>query len=241
MPRALLISLRDSHDAMARHEAQCFCTMARLEADELDVHFMVDGRPADELLEGYDAIFFGGSGAYSVLDDTEWIRATVPVMLRVIDRGLPAWASCFGFQGLALALGGRVVHDESRTEMGSTLLHLTAQGELDPLFGTLPTSFWAQEGHQDHVVDLPPGVTQLARGDGVHAQGFRVDGKPFWASQFHPELVLAATLERFFHYAEHYMDPSELDSRLQVLVGGQDTPQVGELLARLVRGHWHTP
>jgi len=235
-PKALLVSLRDPHDAMAAHERRCFADNARIPLEHLDVHFMVHG-PLEPGFSRYDAVFFGGSGAYSVLDDIQWIRAGMEALQRVVDARVPAWASCFGFQGLAVALGGEVRRDDDATEMGSTLLHLTPEGARDPLMRSLPASFWAQEGHHDRVTVLPEGVVRLAYGDVCPEQAFKVDGAPFWASQFHPELTIQATVDRFHHYREHYFEgpPEAADQVLHQLQSGEETQAVCELLAMLPR------
>lgn len=232
-PRVLLISLRDPHDDMALHEAQCFADQADLPLENLHVHPMAEGRP--DLGAGWDAVLFGGSGAYSVLDDVAWIREGTRLVLEVIDRRLPSFASCFGFQAAALALGGTVNHDRDRAEIGSTVLHRTAAGAVDPLFSVLPDTFDAQEGHHDHVDVLPEGVDWLVRGDAIPHQALRVRGAPFWATQFHPELTARTTLDRFYHYGEHYLDPDEADEILARIAAGRDTPELAELLRQVVR------
>lgn len=237
-PRALLVSLRDPHDAMAAHERACFALHAEVPVDHIDLHFMVEGPLHLSHATHYDGVFFGGSGAYSVLDDIHWIREGMVALQRVLDARVPSWASCFGFQGLAVALGGEVRRDDDATEMGSTLLDLTPAGVDDPLMGALPAQFWAQEGHHDRVTRIPPGVTELARGTVCPEQAFRVDGAPFWASQFHPELAKKHTIERFHHYRAHYFEgpPAEADAVLAELEAGLETDGVPQLLARLLRG-----
>jgi GMP synthase (glutamine-hydrolysing) len=235
MPRTLLVSLRDPGDPMAAHERMCFAEAARLSEDDVSLHPMMGGRPHRDQLTGVDAVFFGGSGAYSVLDDTAWIREAIEVMLEVIDLGVPSYASCFGFQGLALALGGEVINDEARMEMGSTRVHLTPAGLADPLFKHLPPSPWVQQGHHDRVSRLPPGVDLLVAGDVCYEQAFRVTGKPFWASQFHPELDRRRTLDRFHHYRSFYLEEADAEARLAQLMQGEETAEVRELLARVAR------
>lgn len=234
-PRALLISLRDPHDPMALQEQRCFAERSALATASVDVHFMADGRPDRGKLRSHDAIFFGGSGAYSVLDDVSWIKDGMNTVLDVVEERIPAWASCFGFQGLALALGGEVIRDDDRQELGAYPIDLTSEGSGDPITSVLPTTFWAQEGHHDHVMKLPAGVTLLAAGRGIVNQALRVDGTPFYASQFHPELTVQTTIERFVHYASLYSAPGTSDSVIEMLRAGTDTPEMGELLARLVR------
>lgn len=234
-PRALLISLRDPSDAMAEQEHVCFAERSALPLDAIDVHPMADGRPDRGRLRAYDAVFFGGSGAYSVLDDVPWIRHGLEACLEVVDLRVPAFASCFGFQGLAMALGGEVVRDDARQELGACALELTPAGCADPVLGCLPPTFWAQEGHHDHVVELPGGVTLLATGRSVENQAFKVDGAPFWASQFHPELTTGRTIERFRYYAALYSAPGTADAIVAVLESGADTPEMAGVLARVVR------
>jgi GMP synthase (glutamine-hydrolysing) len=234
-PKALLVSLRDPHDPMAEQERRCFATRAALPLDHLDLHPMALGRPDRARLRTYDGIFFGGSGAYSVLDDVEWIKEGMRLCVDVVEERIPAFASCFGFQGLALVLGGEVVRDDDRQELGVFELELTDAGVADPVLGGLPRRFWAQEGHHDHVMKLPPGVTLLATGSGTYNQAFKVDGAPFWASQFHPELTVESTVERFLYYAALYAAPGTADTVVAQLRSGRDTPEMGEVLARLVR------
>ena len=229
-PRVLLVSLRDRHDPMAAHELECF--RQRAELDELHAHSMVDGHPD---LSGFDAVLFGGSGAYSVLDDHEWIRDSVRVLLEVVDKRIPSGASCFGFQGRAMARGGDVLHDNDLAEMGSVQLATTEHAASDPVFSVLPARFWAQEGHHDHVMGLPKGVTRMVVGTSIVNQAFRVDGAPFWASQFHPELTRETTLDRFHYYADHYLKPEERQPILARISRGEDTPEVAQLLVRATR------
>lgn len=218
---------------MTSHEVRCFADHLGVAAAAIEVHSMPHGRP---VLDGSDLVLFGGSGAYSVLDHVEvrWIAEAIDVLVEVVDRRIPAWASCFGFQGLALALGGEVNHDTERLEMGSVYMHLTEAGQRDPVFGTLPGSFWAQQGHQDHVDRLPSGVQLMAFGDNVQNQAFKVEGAPFWAAQFHPELTVQTTMDRARHYGGKYMGDEERDAVLRRLAAGADTPEVGSLLAKLL-------
>lgn len=222
---------------MAAHERRCFAEAAGVPIENIQMHFMQDGRPTrGEFMTG-EAVFFGGSGAYSVLDDHPWIRDMLASLREAVELGRPAYASCFGFQGLSRAMGGEVISDDSRTEMGGTPLELTNEGVQDGLFGALPPEFFGQQGHQDHVVGLPKGVTLLARGFDIEAQAFRVDGVPFWASQFHPELRRRHTIERFEHYVEHYLaEDTNVEAVYAELKGKPETPEVGDLLARLIRG-----
>ena len=56
---------------------------------------------------------------------------------------------------------------------------------------------------------------------------------PFYASQFHPELTVQRSLERFIHYRDHYIDEGA-DEIFAMLAAGEDTPEMGQVLRRLV-------
>jgi GMP synthase (glutamine-hydrolysing) len=233
MMRNVLVSLRDPSDPMALQELACFRDTTGL-ADLAIVH--ASAAPLDQrLLETTRMFFFGGSGAYSVLDTHDWVRGMLDFLVRVVEARVPAWASCFGFQGLALALGGEVNRDDARQELGAFPIDLTEAGRSDPLFGLLPPTFDAQLGHHDHVDRLPPGVTLLATGRAVRNQAFKVDGAPFWATQFHPELNKATTTERWNYYRAHYAgDPAAAAAIDHVMATSPDTLEVQAVMRHFV-------
>lgn len=236
-PKLLLVSLRDPHDPMAEHERSCVGAVCRVDPAEIVVHTALTDPLHASDLHGVDAVFFGGSGAYSILDPHPWRQDAIDALKRVIDERIPSWASCFGFQGLALALHADVVHDPSRAEMGGVQLQLTDLGAADPLVGMLPRDFWVQSGHQDHVDRLPEGCLQLATGGVGCEQLTKVDGAPFYASQFHPELDVEAIVYRFEFYADHYShgDPEGFARKLAALQSSPDTPEMVKVLQTLVR------
>lgn len=227
--RPVLISLRDPHDPMAAQELRCFSDSAGL-PDLIKVHAATTSLD-ERLLDSYDLFFFGGSGAYSVLDTHPWVRNMLDFFLKVVDHKVPAWASCFGFQGLALALGGEVNRDDARQELGTFPIDLTPAGQEDALFSCLPPTFYAQLGHHDHVDRLPSGVQLLATGRGIYNQAFKVEGAPFWATQFHPELRKETTLERWRYYRDHYASEEQAREIDAVYEAAPDT----EISQRVMR------
>ncbi len=232
--RAVLVSLRDPADPMSRQELRCFADSAGL--PELEVAYASAGQLDDRLFDEAGLLFFGGSGAYSVLDDHVWVHQMLDRLVECVDRRIPAWASCFGFQGLARALGGEVNRDDSRQELGAFPVELTDAALLDPLFGGLPRTLDVQLGHHDHVDRLPPGVTLLATGRRVHNQAFKVNDAPFWAAQFHPELRKATTTERWNYYRSHYAgNPAEAERIDRVMAEAPDTELAQSLIPRFVQ------
>lgn len=230
--RRVLVSLRDPNDPMSKQELRCFRESTGL--PDLEIAYASAGELDDRLLDEAGMLFYGGSGAYSVLDQHQWLRDMLDKLVVTVDRKIPSWASCFGFQGLALALGGEVNNDDARTELGAFDVDLTPEGTVDPLFSHLPATFPVQLGHHDHVDRLPSGVTLLVSGRKIYNQAFKVDGAPFWASQFHPELRKATTIERWNYYRALYADPAKAASIDAMMEAAPDTPASQTILQKFV-------
>jgi len=232
MKKPLLISVRDKDDPMVDHERSCFETQT---ARDLDVVFAIERGLTEHLLEGRPAVFFGGSGAYSVTDSDPWIAEALDFFSLVVEKKIPSYASCFAFQGLALAMGGDISHDPAYSEMGIIDVDLTDAAKNDALFGGLPQRVAVASGHNDHVSRLPAGVTLLTVGGLVGNQAFKVDGAPFWASQFHPELTKADLIVRWNFYRDEFTkDPDQIAHTDAELAGSPETPEVNALLSRLL-------
>ena len=152
----------------------------------------------------------------------------------VVSIGHPTFASCFGFQLLVTALGGRIRYDPATMEVGTYTLTLSEAGRSDELFGYLPDRFSAQLGHKDKAEIPPPDATNLASSDSARYQALRVPGKPIWATQFHPELTGQENLERFHRYLDGYaaqLSPVEMQ---QALDRFSDSPETAELIPRFL-------
>ena len=225
-----LISLRDPNDFMLHHELECF--KSSLGYSKIKVVNAVNEKLRPSLLDE-DFLIFGGSGAYSVLDKHQWIKNFLDFLLKVAENKTLAWASCFGFQGLALAMGGSVVHDESRQKLGSFEVFLTESGKTDPVFNVLPNQFYAQFGHHDHVQSIPSNIVNLAYSEHGEYQAFYVKDSNFWGAQFHPELNKSRTWQRWEHYQKYY-EGNQKEEIEHILKTSVDTPGVDNIFNRLM-------
>ncbi len=225
---AVLVSLRDPDDPMAAHELHCFQLFTGL---PLRVAQGTLGQLGPAELEA-DLLLFGGSGRYSVLDGHPWVRRMLDFLVEVAEAGVPAWGSCFGYQGLALAMGGRVVRDDARARLGAYEVEATPEAADDPVFGQLPARYKTQFGHHDHVVELPRGVRLMARSEGRY-EALTVEGSEFRAAQFHPELTGELTLSRFEHYKDLY-DHDAYDEVVARITAWKDTGEVQRILPAMV-------
>jgi GMP synthase (glutamine-hydrolysing) len=229
--RYLLLQTRNANDPMRAQEVRCFARMLGCELSEIDVFdLLASALPLNKLLSA-DMLLLGGSGHYSAAGEGQWLERALDALRDIHRISKPTFASCWGFQAMARALGGRCINDLPNAEVGTIKLTLTNAGRADPLFGSLPRIFDAQAGHEDRVVALPPDAELLAFSPRVTEQAFRFAGRPIYCTQFHPELDRAAMLERLVAYPEYVarIARTPYDDFVQHL---RETPDANSLLRR---------
>lgn len=235
-PRFTLIQCRNIDDPVRGEEVQCFADRLEIPPENIRVVDLLRDRLDADLLRGVDALLVGGSGDYSVLDPLPEIARFIDFLVEAADRSFPTFASCFGFQALAVGLGGTVVRDPNNAEVGTYHLSTLPGAATDPLFQAMPASFTAQLGHKDRASELPDTVVPLARSERVSFQAFRVAGKPIYATQFHPEMTWLDNRRRLERYMSKYgvglFGPEEAQRRLD---SHQPSPDANALLPRFVR------
>jgi GMP synthase (glutamine-hydrolysing) len=238
--RYLLLQTRNSDDAMRRQEIDCFARRLACDEDDIEVVDLLSGAPAESQLARADVLLLGGSGHYSAASESgrsrpraEWLRRALDVMRDLHHRAMPTFASCWGFQAMARAMGGRCIHDPANSELGTVELQLTDAGRRDPLFGTLPPEFTGQAGHEDHVTELPPDAVLLASSALVRNQAFCFADKPIYCTQFHPELDRAGLLTRVRAYPD-YVERIAGVPYEDFLTHCGETPEANTLLRRFV-------
>jgi GMP synthase (glutamine-hydrolysing) len=116
---------------------------------------------------------------------------------KLFELDVPVFGICYGFQAMALALGGTVAHT-GRREFGGTALAARAgrlfgsEGELD---------VWMSHG--DCVTEAPPGFTVTAASAGAPVAAFEDVAHRRAGVQFHPEVAHTpqgqAILTRFLY------------------------------------------
>ncbi|MHA6792784.1 glutamine-hydrolyzing GMP synthase [Pseudonocardia bannensis] len=118
----------------------------------------------------------------------------------LFTAGIPTLGLCYGFQAMALALGGEVAHDGTR-EYGRT--ELTVTGEAGALHEGLPARHPVWMSHGDSVVRAPEGFTVTAASDRVGVAAFEDLDRRLAGVQYHPEVGHSPhgqeVLRRFLH------------------------------------------
>lgn len=244
--RYLLLQTRNAGDPMAAQEVRCFARALECEISAINVFDLLSSAPSIDILKQADMLLLGGSGHYSVATiasdlsepdrprlRSEWLERALDTLREIHRIAKPTFASCWGFQAMARAMGGQCVNDVPNAEVGTIELQLTEAGRADPIFGALPHKFAAQAGHEDHVVQLPPDAELLASSSRVTEQAFRFVGRPIYCTQFHPELDRAAMLERVIAYPEYIARIARIsfDDFVQSV---RETPEANSLLRRFV-------
>jgi GMP synthase-like glutamine amidotransferase len=157
------------------------------QAHEL-VEWLPHEAPAPEP-SGFDAaIVFGAEAQVDQEDVHPWLRAERQLVGELLGRGTPLLGVCFGSQLLA-ELAGAQVRRAAEPEIGWHEAELTPEGAADPLLGFLPARFDSLQWHHYEWL-LPPGAVALARTSRC-LQAFRLEGRPVWGVQFHPEVTEA--------------------------------------------------
>lgn len=230
----LLLQVRNSDDPMLHQEVRCFSRALGCDPSQIRVHDLLRGAPAITELKAVDIVLLGGSGDYSVAAGGQWLGEALMAMRDLFELAKPTFASCWGFQAMAKAMGGEVVTDLSRAEIGSIPVRLTDAGREDPLFAPLGDTFLAPMGHQDSVIGLPPTAVRLASSELVENQAFRFQGKPIYCTQFHPELDRRALIDRVRAYPS-YVQQIGGQTMDEFIRGCREMPETDQLLRRFLK------
>ena len=234
--KILLLQARHSTDLALLEERRSFALKAGIDEDRVIPFDLLKSPPTLADVKKYDALMVGGSGDFYVSKkNLPAFEQVLELLADVVAVGHPTFASCFGFQLLVEALGGSIVYDQDRMEVGTFKISLTDSGQADELFNYLPLHFWAQLGHKDRADRLPVGVLNLAYNQNSPIQALRIPNQPIWATQFHPELTRQENLLRFERYLDGYaafMSEEEMKTTIDRF---RDSPETERLIPQFLK------
>lgn len=199
----LLLQVRDPDDPMQVHEIESFARVLKITDRQIRTVSLLDRVVNQDDFQSIDMVLLGGSGKYSAAGEGDWLDSALESLRKVYESGLPTFASCWGCQAFARAMGGEVINDPANAEVGSYDLFLTEAGLRNPVFAPLGNNFTAQVGHEDRVSRLPEGTTILASSKQVEVQAWCFDDRPIYCTQFHPELQKSDLVQRVKQYPEY--------------------------------------
>ncbi len=231
--KILLLQIRDEV-RVRQEELASFARYADLSIQQFDVLNVFDeSQFSTNIIDGYDALFVGGASEASVLepDTYSFLKPSQALLLHCVDKNIPVFASCFGFQLAVMALGGSIIRDTIDYEMGVIPIQLTEPARADILFQDTPKHFLAVSVHQEKALSIPDKCEALAyTSHCIHA--FKIKNKPFWAFQFHPEVDKNILIERLTIYKEKYTkDDQQLN---HVINNAQETPDSNSLMKKFI-------
>ena len=224
------------HERAEIQERECFAgRCAAVEVRWRAVNLVARPEVGLETVAGADAVMIGGAGSHTVTERYPFSEPLAELIRALVAEGRPLFGSCYGHQAITQALGGRVVTDPAREEVGTFELELTPEGRRDPLFAGLPGRFPAHFGHHDVVAELPPGAVELARTAVCPNQVFRLAGRPVYGAQFHCEMTCEQMAIRLGMYQAEYLPGSDLEAELLRRLAA--TPEAESLLCRFLQTH----
>ena len=152
-----------------------------------DVHDVTrDEHPVGEVVDGAHCGVIVTGSVSAAYRSEPWMGRLAGFLREGRRAEPPVLCVCFGAQLLAHARGGEVNLNPRGWEIGSALVHRTAEASQDPLMAGLPESFRVLATHEDRVEKLPAGCVTLAGNDNASVQAFRAQER-VWGVQFHPE------------------------------------------------------
>lgn len=151
-------------------------------------------------LDGVTAAIIGGSShGYGVHDQFPNKESLRKLIRQAAETQLPVLGICFGAQLIAESLGGAVMEDEERKEIGTYIIERTDPDMEDPLFVNVPKKFLAQCNHKYRITRLPSGSVILAKSDKCPIHAFKIMSTNLYGVQFHPERSKESFAESIQH------------------------------------------
>ncbi len=146
---------------------------------KVDTKIIPNNTPFEELRD-VDALVLSGGSPRVALESERMGRNG-----EYLDKAdFPILGICAGMQFMTNHYGGATAPAKV-PEFGKTTLHVDDE---DDIFVDLPKSFTVWESHNDEVSVLPKNFRALAHSDNCSVEAFRIEEKPFYGLQFHPEV-----------------------------------------------------
>jgi GMP synthase (glutamine-hydrolysing) len=137
--------------------------------------------PVEEILAKSPSAIILSGGPSSVYAEG------APTLDRAIfEAGIPVFGMCYGFQLMAVALGGTVDNTGAR-EYGRTQLNVSKPGST--LFAGTPDRQSVWMSHGDACSAAPAGFTVTGSTDVVPVAAFENDDLKLYGVQYHPEVL----------------------------------------------------
>lgn len=233
--KILLLQIREDETTMLEefYEFVQYAQLREEQITKLNTYERENFPP--EVIDGYDALFVGGSSDASVLkpDDFQFVHDCKTLLRHCYDKHIPVLASCFGFQLAVEELGGKVILDKDNIEMGIHDITLTDRAKDDPLLFDCSPVFPAVSGHKERAASIPEDAIVLGYTEICPYHIIKFVNKPFYGFQFHPEVDRKDLITRITRYQNRYLDNAD---SLQAIIDGAtcETTEANDLVAKFI-------
>jgi GMP synthase-like glutamine amidotransferase len=164
----------------------------------------------------------------SIVERPVWAEDEAEMVREAVAGGTAVLGSCWGHQLLAFALAGAAhVRRAARPEIGWIAVRVDRTNEL---LGPAGTAFDTFSIHYDEVCDLPARFEVLASTDLCAVEAFRLEGRPVWGLQCHPEIDVPTGLRSLRDLIDR-----GFKGRDALLGALAQTPKDSGLIRRIVR------
>jgi GMP synthase (glutamine-hydrolysing) len=145
---------------------------------DVETKIIPNNTPLDQL--DVDALVLSGGSPHVAAEGDKMGRNG-----EYLDRAdFPILGICAGFHFMANHYGG-TTSAAGKPEFGKATLIVDQEDEI---FRSLPKEFVVWESHNDEVVKIPENFEVLAHTVSCPVEAIKVQGKPFYGLQFHPEV-----------------------------------------------------
>jgi len=239
--KILIIQIRDDQTIRDLEMVE-FSRFSGLNLDQFTVINVFDTPSfAPNVIENHDALFVGGSSDASGLESVAhpekypYAKKLRNLFVHCLEKEIPVFASCYGFEEVATAVGGTLVKDNKNVGKGFATIELTEDGKNDPLFKDMPDEFPAISWHSEKADYLPDNCTLLAKSETCPYLAIKIKNKPFYGFQFHPEIDKQGLIDRLTRYIDRYQSGDVEEMLKKIEQECPEVPEANKLVEKFVK------
>ena len=203
--RFRLLQAREDTDSAKREEHEAFAGFLDVPLEDVVAFDLLQERiSAERIMADVDAVLVGEAERLAFATKPRGFLIFVTALGEIAEAGFPMFCSCFGFQGLALALGADVQPDAEGAEVGTYSITVREEGKSDPLFSKLPDTFMAQQGAQGPRSGIAAGFHLACLFGKVPVSGDSLQGPSRLCHPVSPGVGRGGQSSRFRNYFDLY-------------------------------------
>ncbi len=237
MNKVLVVQFRA--DKSLEHERLCFHEHLDGLVEVTFVNAISENdRLTKELLDDITHIIYGGSGECYMgreSKDSDWLHHVYDFTDEVLERKIPLFGICFGFQLIAMHAGAKIMAKPEFEELGAFEMKQTDEARSDSLFSHLTESYPANFAHVETVVDFPESIINYGDSSMVECEAYRIKDENVWAVMYHSELNRQQMIDRWNLYSDQGNDQYDNGNLDDVFANLEETEGALQVLKKFVQ------